>query len=78
MSSKELMERTGISRATINNYIALGILPRAQIRRPAASDSAAPRIGYFPDNAIDLVETVRRLRAEGKTMQDIAREMRAT
>jgi class 3 adenylate cyclase len=76
VSSKELMERTGISRATINNYIALGILPRAELRRPAASDGTAPRIGYFPDGAVDTVETVRRMRADGMSMQDIARELR--
>ena len=71
VTSKELMERTGISRATINNYIALGILPRAELRRPSAADSTAPRIGYFPDKAIETVETVRRLRAEGKSMDEI-------
>ncbi len=28
LNSKQLIEITGISRATLNNYVALGILPK--------------------------------------------------
>lgn len=73
VSSKELMARTGVSRATINNYVALGILPQAVLKRPATSDSSAPRIGFFPDDAVATVEQVRALRAEGKSMEEIAK-----
>ena len=34
LNSKQLIETTNISRATLNNYVALGILPSPVIRAP--------------------------------------------
>jgi len=34
ISSKEILDQTGISRATLNNYIRVGILPRPLVQRP--------------------------------------------
>ena len=48
LTSKEVLEACGISRATLNNYISCGIVPRPEVLPPEPSDGAAPRIGYFP------------------------------
>jgi adenylate cyclase len=65
LSSKEVLEKTGISRATLNNYIASGIVPRPEVLPPEPSDGAAPRIGYFPSGIVDLIEEIQRLKREG-------------
>src|SRR5215217_8147603 len=62
LTSKEIIERTGISRATLNNYIASGLVPRPQVLPPGPEDGAAPRIGYFPDDTISRIETIHRLK----------------
>ena len=58
LTSKEIIERTGISRATLNNYIATGLVARPQVLAPNAEDSAAPRIGYFPDQGAQTLSGV--------------------
>jgi adenylate cyclase len=72
LTSKEIIERTGISRATLNNYIATGLVARPQVLAPGPEDSAAPRIGYFPDDTIDRVLEIQRLKREGWSIGRIA------
>ena len=72
LSSKELCERTGVSRATLNNYITLGILPKPKLRPAEPGDGQARRLGYFPDESLAIIEKVRALKRSGKSMQDIA------
>ena len=49
ISSIDLIKRTGLSRATLNNYIKAGMLPRPVVKKPNLTDlSKAKRIGYFP------------------------------
>ncbi len=72
ITSKQLLGRTGISRATLNNYVALGILPTPSVRKPTAPHERARRLGYFPDDAVERIETVRRLNAEGLSIDEIA------
>ncbi len=71
LTSKELMARTGLSRATLNNYVAQGILPRPDVRVPAAGDGRARRLGYFPTESIDIIEQVGRLKKQGLNMSEI-------
>lgn len=72
MNSKELLEQTGISRATLNNYIALGIVPRPEVLPPEPQDGAAPRIGYFPEGTAQRIAEIQRLKQEGWSMSRIA------
>src|SRR5688572_29250429 len=65
LTSKEVLEATGISRATLNNYISSGIVPRPEVLPPEPSDGAAPRIGYFPPETIARIEEIQRLKREG-------------
>lgn len=72
MNSKELLEKTGISRATLNNYISWGIVPRPQVLPPGPQDGSAPRIGYFPDDIIKRIADIHRLKKDGWDMKRIA------
>lgn len=72
LNSKELLEKSGISRATLNNYIALGIVPRPDVLPPEPEDGAAPRIGYFPDGTLERLAEIQRLKQAGWTMSRIA------
>jgi class 3 adenylate cyclase len=72
LNSKELLQKTGISRATLNNYISWGIVPRPQVLPPGPQDGAAPRIGYFPDDIPKRIADIQRLKKEGWDMKRIA------
>lgn len=73
LNSKELLEKTGISRATLNNYISWGIVPRPQVLPPGPQDGAAPRIGYFPEDIVKRIADIKRLKKEGWDMKRISR-----
>jgi class 3 adenylate cyclase/DNA-binding transcriptional MerR regulator len=77
LTSKEIMERTGISRATLNNYIASGLVPRPQVLPPGPEHGAAPRIGYFPDDTVARVQEIQRLKAQGWSIARIADHLAA-
>lgn len=77
LTSKEIIERTGISRATLNNYIASGLVPRPQVLPPGPEHGAAPRIGYFPDDTIARVEEIQRLKAQGWSIARITEHLAA-
>jgi class 3 adenylate cyclase len=72
LSSKEVLERTGISRATLNNYIGSGLLPRPEVLPPGPEHGAAPRIGYFPDDTVERIEEIQRLKQQGWSISRIA------
>lgn len=73
ISSKEVLHITGISRATLNNYIKMGILPRPLVQRPQNGRGGTKQIGYFPVEVLDRLEAVKRLKREGRSMEDIQR-----
>jgi class 3 adenylate cyclase len=72
LNSKELLEKTGISRATLNNYISWGIVPRPQVLPPGPQEGAAPRIGYFPEDIVQRIADIQRLKKEGWDMKRIS------
>lgn len=72
LTSKEVLERTGISRATLNNYIASGLIPRPDVQPPGPEHGAAPRIGYFPDGTVERIEQIQRFKRQGWAMARIA------
>ena len=75
LNSKELIEITGISRATLNNYVALGILPNPVVKTPAAGEGRATRLGYFDDDAVDCIKQVQAMKKQGYTMAQIAEQL---
>lgn len=71
-SSKDILEKSGISRATLNNYISLGILPRPVVQVPESGDEEARRLGYFPEDVLDRIKEVQKLKERGLSMSEIA------
>lgn len=72
LTSKELLEKTGISRATLSNYVARGLLPKPVVSSPEVRGGKRPRqIGYFPDEALALVEQILKWKADGLSMDEI-------
>lgn len=60
----------------MNNYVALGILPRPILRKGPKSAGRAPRLGCFPDSTLDTIARVNALKKEGLTMDRIAETIR--
>jgi len=77
LTSREVMRRTGISRATLNNYIGLGILPRPTVGVAEPGSGNVRRIGYFEDHVVERIHDVQRLKREGLTMSEIAAKFAA-
>jgi len=71
ISSKEILEKTSISRATLNNYINLGLIPKPDVRFPSPDDGDARRLGYFPEDALNRIDEIQRLKDEGMSMAEI-------
>lgn len=79
LTSKELLEKTGISRATLNNYIARGLLPKAVVAQPQVRGGHRPRqIGYFPDETLARIAHIQKLKGEGLSMDEIASALAAS
>ena len=55
ITSKEIIEKTGISRATLNNYIKMGLLPKPIVRRPGPEQKGVKQIGYFPASVLERI-----------------------
>ena len=72
ITSKEIIEKTGISRATLNNYIKMGILPKPIVRRPGPEQKGVKQIGYFPTSVLENILKVKLLKQQGNSMEDIA------
>lgn len=76
LTSLEVIRTSNISRATLNNYIALGLLPRPVVGSPGNdAQTRARQIGYFPQDAIRRIERIKILKKEGIAMADIAHQL---
>ena len=80
ISSKALIDQTGISRATLNNYIQLGILPKPDVQSLSASadEGGARVLGFFPDDALERVQAVQILKSQGLSMAQVAERLAQT
>jgi len=80
ISSKALIDQTGISRATLNNYIQLGILPKPVVQSLSAdADEGGARVlGFFPDDALERVQAVQILKSQGLSMAQVAERLAQT
>jgi class 3 adenylate cyclase/DNA-binding transcriptional MerR regulator len=73
LTSLEIIEATGVSRATLNNYIALGLLPRPMVGSPGNdANTRARQIGHFPDDVVRRIERIKALKKSGIPMNEIA------
>ena len=76
ITSKEILIKTGISRATLNNYIRMGILPRPVVMRPKGPMKGVKKIGYFPWAAVERIQLVKRLKKQALSMEEIVSQLR--
>jgi len=74
ITSKEILSKTGISRATLNNYIKFGILPKPVVKKAGIDLKGTKHIGYFQKHVLNDIETVKNLKREGKTMREIVQQ----
>ena len=65
------MARTGISRATLNNYINLDLIPSPSVR-PPEEPGGPTKIGYFPEWVVERIEKIQQLKGQGMRMSQIA------
>lgn len=78
ITSKSLIEQTGISRATLNNYIGLGLVMKPEVKRIASTPGAAlTTIGYFPDWTLDKIKQIQSLKQQGMSMNTICQQLNA-
>ena len=76
LTSFEVMQAANISRATLNNYISQGLLPRPLVKNPEPGASTQARqIGYFPDDVLARLERIRQLKKDGYAMTEIVRQL---
>jgi hypothetical protein len=76
ISSIEFLNRTGLSRATLNNYIKIGILPHPLVKRPNdETRSKAKRLGYFPDSVLNIVNKIIQYKKMGCSMTEISKTL---
>ena len=77
LTSFEVMQAANISRATLNNYISQGLLPRPLVKNPEpGATTHARQIGYFPDETLARLQRILQLKKEGYAMTEIARQMK--
>ncbi len=72
ITSKEILTQAEISRATLNNYIKVGILPRPVVSSPGPDQQGVKQIGYFPIESLQWIKQVKNLKQQGKSMEEIA------
>jgi class 3 adenylate cyclase len=76
VSSIDLLSRTGLSRATLNNYIKSEILPNPLVKRPSDTEhSRAKRMGYFPISALSTLNLVRQYKQQGLSIDEIQKKL---
>jgi adenylate cyclase len=72
VSSLDIINRTGISRGTLNNYIRMNLLPRPVVKRPQETSVRARLLGYFPESVMDSIRRIKELKKQGYSMETIA------
>ena len=75
LSSKEIIDATDISRATLNNYISLGLLSKPVVTNPGSGAGGPRQLGFFPDHSIERIRDIQQLKREGYSMAEIAARM---
>jgi len=76
VTSKEILFKTSISRATLNNYIQAGIIPKPVVKKPDGTQKKIKRIGYFPKTVFERIRIIKSLKREGNSMNEIAKTLK--
>ena len=76
VSSKKIMDLCGISRATLNNYIKLGIIQKPVVLKPREGMEGTKKIGYFHPTSIDRITTFKQLKQQGNSVVSIVKKLK--
>ena len=76
ISSLDIIDKTKISRATLNNYIKMNILPRPDVKKPGEASVRARMLGYFPETVIDIIEQIKAMKKKGYSMDSIIERLK--
>jgi len=76
IDTKKILLKTAISRATLNNYIKMTIVPRPIVQKPITPGTGAKKIGYFPPGVVARIEQILLLKREGNSMKNIVNRLR--
>lgn len=68
----KLIAATGTTKAMIELFVALGVLPKPVLRREAGE---AP-VRCFPPGAVARIEAIQKLRAQGVSLAEISLRLR--
>ena len=68
LTINELAERVGMTVRNLREWRSLGLLPRAEMRG---------RVGYYAPAVVDRIERIKKLHAEGFTLELIGRMLDA-
>jgi class 3 adenylate cyclase/DNA-binding transcriptional MerR regulator len=71
VTSKDIMEKTGISRATLNNYIKMGLLPKPIVASGEKRHKGVKQIGFFPEEVLARIQDIKKMKHEGMSMDSI-------
>ncbi|MBU4318383.1 MAG: hypothetical protein KKF30_14065 [Proteobacteria bacterium] len=72
VSRTAIMQKTGVSESQLNAYISAGILPKPVVREAQDHGANPAEIEFFPGFALWRINLVKRLEAEGESMEAIA------
>jgi adenylate cyclase len=72
ISSSAVLAKAGLSRATLNNYIKVGMIPPPIVKKPGDPSIKAKRIGYFPDSVWSTIGEIKQYKKEGRSMKEIS------
>ena len=72
ISSIAVLARTGLSRATLNNYIKMGMIPPPIVKKPDDPSLKAKQMGYFQDSILGTIEKIKLYKKEGHSMEEIS------
>ena len=59
ISSREILQATGISRVTLHNYIRRGLVPQPIICRVPNPNGRTGKLGFFPPETLDQIREIR-------------------
>ncbi len=76
LTFKDIIERTGISRAALQSYKARGLLP-SPIAFTAEADGAARQVGQFDPSVLETIARIQALAASGVSLDEIGMRLAA-
>ena len=78
ITNTDIIDKTGISETTLDNFIILGIIPKPIARPSGSIEKGARHSGYFPVDVLDRISKVRIVKQHSNFLDDITRLFKDT